>query len=104
MPRLICSLLVGSALGMSGALLQGMLMNGLASPYLLGISAGSGLVIVFFISFGLLQSFIPFAAWMGAILTTLIVFILSKDGNKIVVESEVLNHVISNSLFRAFSQ
>ena len=101
MPRLICSLLVGSALGMSGALLQGMLMNGLASPYLLGISAGSGLVIVFFISFGLLQSFIPFAAWMGAILTTLIVFILSKDGNKIVVERLVLGGVAISSLFGA---
>ena len=76
LPRLIASLLVGSSLGMSGALLQGMLRNGLASPYLLGISAGSGLVIVFFISFGLIQTFIPFAAWIGAILTTFIVFIL----------------------------
>ncbi len=38
LPRLIASLLVGSSLGMSGALLQGMLKNGLASPYLLGIS------------------------------------------------------------------
>ena len=101
LPRLICSLLVGSALGMSGALLQGMLKNGLASPYLLGISAGSGLVIVFFISFGLLQSFIPFAAWLGAIITTLIVFILSKDENKIVVERLILGGVAISSLFGA---
>ena len=101
LPRLMASLLVGSSLGMSGALLQGMLKNGLASPYLLGISAGSGLVIVFFISFGLMQSFIPFAAWMGAILTTLIVFVLSKDGNKIVVERLVLGGVAISSLFGA---
>ena len=101
LPRLLASLLVGSSLGMSGALLQGMLMNGLASPYLLGISAGAGLVIVFFISFGFLQSFIPFAAWLGAILTTLIVFILSKDGNKIVVERLVLGGVAISSLFGA---
>ncbi len=101
LPRLLASLLVGSSLGMSGALLQGMLKNGLASPYLLGISAGSGLVIVFFISFGLLQSFIPFAAWLGAIFTTLIVFILSKDGNKIVVERLVLGGVAISSLFGA---
>ena len=101
LPRLVASLLVGSSLGMSGALLQGMLKNGLASPYLLGISAGSGLVIVFFISFGLIQSFIPFAAWMGAILTTLIVFVLSKDGNKIVVERLVLGGVAISSLFGA---
>ena len=101
LPRLLASLLVGSSLGMSGALLQGMLRNGLASPYLLGISAGSGLVIVFFISFGLVQSFIPFAAWIGAILTTLIVFVLSKDGNKIVVERLVLGGVAISSLFGA---
>tara|TARA_Y100001978_G_scaffold178070_1_gene171980 strand:- start:507 stop:1445 length:939 start_codon:yes stop_codon:yes gene_type:complete len=101
LPRLMASLLVGSSLGMSGALLQGMLKNGLASPYLLGISAGSGLVIVFFISFGLTQSFIPFAAWVGAVLTTLIVFILSRDGNKIIVERLVLGGVAVSSLFGA---
>ena len=101
LPRLIASLLVGSSLGMSGALLQGMLKNGLASPYLLGISAGSGLVIVFFISFGFIQTLIPFAAWIGAILTTLIVFVLSKDGNKIVVERLVLGGVAMSSLFGA---
>ena len=101
LPRLIASLLVGSSLGMSGALLQGMLRNGLASPYLLGISAGSGLVIVFFISFGLIQTFISLAAWIGAILTTLIVFFLSKDGNKIVVERLVLGGVAISSLFGA---
>ena len=101
LPRLIASLLVGSSLGMSGALLQGMLRNGLASPYLLGISAGSGLVIVFFISFGLIQTFISLAAWIGAILTTLIVFVLSKDGNKIVVERLVLGGVAISSLFGA---
>ena len=101
LPRLLASLLVGSSLGMSGALLQGMLRNGLASPYLLGISAGSGLVIVSFISFGLAQIFIPIAAWFGALFTTLIVFILSKNGNKISVERLILGGVAISSLFGA---
>ena len=101
LPRLISSLLVGSALGISGALLQGMLKNGLASPYLLGISAGSGLVIVTFITFGLAQIFIPIAAWAGAILTTLIVFTLSKSGNKISIERLILGGVAISSLFGA---
>ena len=86
LPRLIASLLVGSALGMSGALLQGMLRNGLASPYLLGISAGSGLVIVLLISLGLWLSWIPIAAWIGAIFTTLIVYSLAKSGTTISIE------------------
>ena len=101
LPRLLASLLVGSSLGMSGALLQGMLRNGLASPYLLGISAGSGLVIVSFISFGLAQIFIPIAAWFGALFTTLIVFMLSKNGNKISVERLILGGVAISSLFGA---
>ena len=101
LPRLISSLLVGSALGMSGALLQGMLKNGLASPYLLGISAGSGLVIVAFITFGLAQIFIPIAAWLGAIFTTLVVFTLSKSGNKISIERLILGGVAISSLFGA---
>ena len=86
---------------MSGALLQGMLKNGLASPYLLGISAGSGLVIVTFITFGFSQIFIPIASWSGAILTTLLVFILAKSANKISIERLILGGVAISSLFGA---
>ena len=101
LPRLIASLLVGAALGMSGALLQGMLRNGLASPYLLGISAGSGLVIVLMISMGLWLSWIPFAAWTGAILTTIIVYLLARSGGGISVERLILGGVALSSLFGA---
>ena len=101
LPRLIAALLVGSSLGMSGALLQGMLKNGLASPYLLGISAGSGLVIVTFITFGFAQIFIPLASWSGAMLTTLLVFILAKSANKISIERLILGGVAISSLFGA---
>jgi len=73
----------------------------LASPYLLGISAGSGLVIVSFISFGLAQIFIPIAAWFGALSTTIVVFILAKNGNKISVERLILGGVAISSLFGA---
>ena len=99
LPRLIASLLVGSALGMSGALLQGMLRNGLASPYLLGISAGSGLVIVLLISLGLWLFWIPIAAWMGAIISTFIVYYLAKSGTSISVERLILGGVALSSLF-----
>ena len=101
LPRLLASLLVGSSLGMSGALLQGMLRNGLASPYLLGISAGSGLVIVSIITFGFAQIFIPIASWLGAIFTTLIVYFLAKRGNKISIERLILGGVAVSSLFGA---
>lgn len=47
LPRLTMALLVGSALGVAGALLQALLRNPLASPDLLGISGGSTLAAVF---------------------------------------------------------
>jgi len=101
LPRLISSMLVGSALGMSGALLQGMLRNSLASPYLLGISAGSGLVIVLLISIGIWQSLIPFIAWMGAITSTVLVYFLARTGTNISVERLILGGVALSSLFGA---
>ena len=41
LPRITAAIIVGAALGMSGALLQGMLRNSLADPFILGISAGA---------------------------------------------------------------
>lgn len=46
-PRLAMALLAGAALGLAGAVLQGLLRNPLASPDLLGISGASGLAAVF---------------------------------------------------------
>ena len=100
-PRLLASLLTGAALGTSGALLQGMLKNGLASPYLLGISAGSGLIIILLISFGFWLPFLPIVAWIGGIITTLIVFLLAKTNRGISVERLILAGVALSSLFGA---
>ncbi len=42
MPRIIMAILAGAGLGISGAMMQGILRNPLASPFTLGISAGAG--------------------------------------------------------------
>ncbi|NER23027.1 MAG: iron ABC transporter permease [Symploca sp. SIO1C2] len=99
LPRIIAALMVGSALGLSGALLQGMLRNGLADPFILGISAGAGLVAVAFFTLGLLQSWIPLAAWLGALSTTGIVYLLARSQSGISVERLVLGGVAISSLF-----
>jgi iron complex transport system permease protein len=49
LPRILAAAIVGAALGMSGALLQGMLRNSLADPFILGISAGAGLIVTLMI-------------------------------------------------------
>lgn len=45
-PRALTSALVGASLGVAGALMQGMTRNPLASPSLMGLNAGAGLMLV----------------------------------------------------------
>lgn len=67
-PRLAMALLVGAALGAAGALLQSLLRNPLASPDLLGISAGSGAAAVFAILIlGLTGPLLALAAFAGGL-------------------------------------
>lgn len=53
LPRAVLAILVGGALGLSGAVLQGLLRNPLADPGLLGVSNGAALGAVISIYFGL---------------------------------------------------
>lgn len=101
LPRTMAALIVGAALGMSGALLQGMLRNGLADPFLLGISAGAGLMAVGLVTLGLFQAWLPIAAWVGAILTTLFVYVLARTSTGVSVERLILGGVAVSSLFGA---
>ncbi|WP_337884963.1 iron ABC transporter permease [Fischerella thermalis] len=101
LPRTLAAMLVGAALGTAGSLLQGMLRNGLADPFLLGISAGAGLVAVAMFSFGVLQAWVPLAAWIGGLFTTIIIYFLARRGDGISVERLILGGVAVSSLFGA---
>lgn len=101
LPRILAAILVGAALGMSGSLLQGMLRNGLADPFLLGISAGAGLFAITMLSFGVFLSWIPLAAWVGGLLTTIIVYSLARSPEGISIERLILGGVAVSSLFGA---
>ncbi|HSB30257.1 MAG TPA: iron ABC transporter permease [Candidatus Sulfobium mesophilum] len=75
-PRTIVAALMGMALGASGAVLQGILRNPLADPYILGISSGASLTAALGIIGGLtfMGTFtIPALAFTGAIITGIIV-------------------------------
>ncbi|MEO1403919.1 MAG: iron ABC transporter permease [Cyanobacteria bacterium J06635_1] len=101
LPRVIAAIVVGSALGVSGALLQGMLRNGLASPFLLGISAGAGLAAVLIVGLRLWTIWLPLGAWLGAIVSMLIVFGLARTRGAISVERLILGGVAVSTLFAA---
>ncbi len=80
-PRLVMCLLVGAALGASGAVMQGVFSNPLAEPAVIGVSSGAAVgacaVIVFGWTFaGSLT--IAAAAFLTALFTTLLVYTLSR--------------------------
>jgi iron complex transport system permease protein len=101
LPRIVAALVVGAALGLSGALLQGMLRNGLADPFVLGISAGAGLVAIALISLNVLAAWVPLGAWVGAILTAALVYGLGYLGGGLAIERLILAGVAVSSLFGA---
>lgn len=73
LPRALAAFLVGAALGISGAALQGLLRNPLAEPGVLGVSATSSLIATFSIFSGLAVLTpwaLPIAAILGALIAT----------------------------------
>ena len=101
LPRVIAAIIVGSALGMAGSLLQGMLRNGLASPFLLGISSGAGLAAVLIVGLKVWDIWLPLGAWLGAVTAMAIVFALAKTKGEISVERLILGGVAASTLFAA---
>lgn len=86
MPRTLTAVLVGSALGISGALTQSVTRNALASPDILGITTGASAAAVTVIVLGggssgivgwLSDVGIPVAALIGALLTGTVIWILA---------------------------
>ncbi len=83
LPRLMLALLVGGILGLSGAVLQGLLRNPLAEPGLLGVSSGASLGAVIALYYGFSASFAlatPLFGLAGALLTIGVALALSRLG------------------------
>lgn len=76
-PRALQAALVGAALSVSGATFQALLRNPLAEPYILGVSTGAATGAVFTVVTGLAARVVwslPVAAFIGAVLSMLLVF------------------------------
>ncbi len=105
-PRLLLALVVGASLALCGYLMQAMVNNGLADPYLLGTASGAslGAVIVFFgfvpISFAGL--YLPSVfAFAGAFIVTLIVVILGYRKRQLIPSQMLLAGIAMSSLCTA---
>lgn len=80
LPRTIVTVLVGANLALAGCNLQGVLHNPLADPGIIGVSAGAGLfAMVIMLLFPEQSAMVPLAAFVGAVLSTGIVFFLAWE-------------------------
>lgn len=107
LPRVLAAAFVGVALASSGAVLQGLLRNPIADPFIIGISAGASLgtsvAMVTGIGasvFGILYS-VPIMAFVSALGTVLLVYSLSKLGGGMSMLTLLLIGVAVTSLFSA---
>ncbi|MBN6186126.1 iron ABC transporter permease [Aneurinibacillus sp. BA2021] len=76
LPRVLAAMLVGACLAVSGAILQGMVRNPLASPDLLGITGGASVAAVAFITLFPAVSirWLPLSAMAGAAIVTALLY------------------------------
>ena len=93
LPRALSAAVVGAALGISGYLLQSLSGNGLADPYLTGVSSGAGLAVAVSVMLGVDFSLIPLVSLLGGIAASLVVLALSKSTEGISVSRLLLSGI-----------
>jgi iron complex transport system permease protein len=100
-PRVGMGVLVGGALAAAGALMQGVFGNPLAEPGVVGVSSGAAfaaaVVIVFNVT--LLGTWTtPVFAFAGGLVTTIVVYLLSRAGGRTEVVTLVLTGIAVNAV------
>lgn len=115
--RVVAAGLAGAALSVAGAVLQALLRNPLAEPYVLGVSAGASVGAAAVVAFGFTAALgglaLPTAAFLGALASTALVYALARSGGRIpgptlllsgVVVASVLGSLVSVLLFLSGGQ
>lgn len=107
-PRLILAVLVGAALAVSGAAIQGLFRNPLADPGLIGVSGGAalGAVSVIVLSGSLLQAWsiglgfwaVPIAAFLGGLAVTAIIYKIATRSGYTSVATLLLAGIAINAI------
>lgn len=108
LPRVVLGILVGSALAVAGAALQGLFRNPLADPGLIGVSTGAALAAGVAIVFGgalaavlpgsLQGALLPAAAFAGGLLATAVVYLLAHREGRADVSTLLLAGVALNAI------
>lgn len=106
LPRVVAAALVGMALAVSGAAMQGMFRNPMADPGILGVSSGAGLGAVLAVTFGLTSQslyYLPIFSATGALFAAVIIFLLSSRGGRIPVLTLILSGIAVSTFIGAIT-
>lgn len=104
LPRLLTAAIVGAALALSGAAMQGLFRNPLADPGLIGVSSGAALGAVLVIVLGAWLPLsagamaLPMGASLGGLLATAVVYRLGKGGGQTDVATLLLAGIAVNAI------
>ena len=104
LPRTLACFFAGAALSVSGAVLQAVLANKLASPSIIGVNAGAGLGVTICCALGLLSGWaISGAAFAGSLIVVIIITLFSRHSS-VSRTTVILGGVALNSVLNAFSE
>ncbi|SCC42022.1 iron complex transport system permease protein [Chitinophaga costaii] len=105
LPRVCMGVMVGGSLAMAGAAIQGLFRNPLADPGLVGISAGAALfaVLCIVVFSGVSYYWMNVATFLGAVLSALLVFRLSRSGGSTHMATLLLAGLGINALCNALT-
>jgi iron complex transport system permease protein len=106
LPRLALAVLIGAALAVAGAAMQGFFQNPMADPYIVGVSSGAALGatlgMVLHIDFWIAGlSATPILAFAGALAATFLVYAISLRGGRLPVALLLLTGVAVGALAAA---
>ena len=108
LPRLALALLVGAARAVAGVVMQAFFQNPMAAPSIIGVSSGASfgatLAVVTGMGVGVTGlGAVPVAAFLGALLATALVYVLSRRGAQTPVGVLLLTGVAMGSLMSALA-
>jgi iron complex transport system permease protein len=108
LPHTALLILTGAALAGSGAAYQGLFRNPLADPYLIGVASGAGLGAVLALTIHWPSTIlgmytIPLSAFVGALITILVVYSLARVGQTVPTTSLILAGVVFGSFATALT-
>ena len=78
LPRTLTAFVSGGLLALAGTLMQLLVQNPLADPYVLGISGGAALFTLMMMLIGVSDVWLTGGAWLGSLLTILLILLLAK--------------------------